>query len=391
MRVLIVHNRYLIRAGEDACWANEQSLLLERGHEVVNYTRDNREMDGLSSWKTGLRSVWSSEDYSSLRETIRRHRPDIMTIHNFFPLISPAAYYAAKAEGVPVVQTLHNYRLLCLGSYLFRDGKVCEDCLDKSFPWPGIFHGCYRQNRLVSGGVAAMLTAHQALNTWKRLVNIYIALTDFSREKFIQGGLPAEKIIVKPNFVNADPGPGKGTGGYALYVGRLSAEKGLDTMMAAWREVGRLIPLKIIGEGALADRVAEAASNNPAIEYLGSKSSSEVAEAIKGASFLIFPSRWYEGLPLTIIESYAAGTPVIASAMGAMSSLVEHGKTGLHFRAGDVVDLIRQVQWAISHPIELAAMRDAARAEFEAKYTAEKNYQAMMQIYHLALSHGRAA
>jgi glycosyltransferase involved in cell wall biosynthesis len=385
VRILIVHNRYLIRAGEDVSWAGEQRLLLERGHNVVTYTRDNREIDRLSSWKTGLRTVWSIEDYRSLRETIRQYRPDVMTIHNFFPLISPAAYYAARAEGVPVVQVLHNYRLLCLGSYLFRNGQVCEDCTGKLFPWPGVIHGCYRQSKAISGVVAAMLTVHQALKTWKRMVDVYIALTDFSKEKFIHGGLPAEKIVVKPNFVHLDPGAGKGDGGYALYVGRLSTEKGLDTMIAAWKELGQWFPLKIAGEGALADRVTQAAGNNPAIEYLGAKNSDEVAELIKRASFLVFPSRWYEGLPLTIIESYAAGTPVIASALGAMNSLVKHGRTGLHFRAGDATDLIRQVKWALSHPAQLAAMRREARTEFEANYTAERNYETLMHIFSLAV------
>jgi glycosyltransferase involved in cell wall biosynthesis len=375
----------LIRAGEDVSWTGEQGLLLERGHDVVNYTRDNREIERLSSWRTGLRTVWSMEDYRSLRETIRGCRPDVMTVHNFFPLISPAAYYAARAENVPVVQVLHNYRLLCLGSYLFRKGHVCEDCLGKSFPWPGVIHGCYRQNMAISGVVAAMLTTHRALRTWKRMVDVYVALTDFSKEKFIQGGLPAERIVVKPNFVHLDPGAGKGNGGYALYVGRLSTEKGLDTMIAAWKELGQSFPLKIVGEGALADRVTQAAENNPAIEYLGGKSSGEVAELIKRASFLIFPSRWYEGLPLTIIESYAAGTPVIASALGAMNSLVKHGRTGLHFRPGDATDLIRQVKWVLSHPAELAVMRREARCEFEAKYTADKNYEMLMHIYSLAL------
>jgi glycosyltransferase involved in cell wall biosynthesis len=160
-----------------------------------------------------LRAVWSAEDYSALRETIRRHRPDVMTVHNFFPLISPAAYYAARMENVPIIQTLHNYRLLCLGSHFFRKGQVCEECLTRSFPWPGIFHGCYRRDRIVSSAVAMMLATHRSLKTWDRLVDVYVALTDFSREKFIEGGLPAEKIVVKPNFVKIDPGAGTGEGG----------------------------------------------------------------------------------------------------------------------------------------------------------------------------------
>ncbi|HEY6400358.1 MAG TPA: glycosyltransferase family 4 protein, partial [Blastocatellia bacterium] len=262
---------------------------------------------------------------------------------------------------------------------------LCEDCFGNSVPWPGVFHGCYRQNRIVSAGVAAMLTAHKALSTWRRLVDVYITLTDFAKAKFIEGGLPAEKIVVKPNFLRDDPGTGKGEGKYALYVGRLSAEKGLDTMIAAWKELGQIARLKIVGAGDLAGRVTEAARKNPAIEYLGAKCGAEVAELMKRASFLIFPSRWYEMLPMTIIEAYASGTPVIASNLGSMNSLIEHGKTGLHFRPGDVVDLIRQVKWAVSHPEELEAMRGAARAEFEAKYTAERNYEALMSVYNMAL------
>ena len=385
MRILFVHNRYIIRAGEDSVWDGEQKLLLDRGHEVVTYTRDNREVTKLSSLRVGLRAVWSAEDYAAIRETIRKHRPDVVAIHNFFPLISPAVYYAARAENAPVVQTLHNFRLICLGSYLYRDGRLCEDCFGKSVPWPGVFHGCYRQNKIASGGVAAMLTAHKALNTWRRMVDVYVALTDFEKAKFIEGGLPAEKIIVKPNFVQRDPGAGKGEGEYALYIGRLSAEKGLDTMIAAWKELGQIIPLKIVGDGALAGRVTEAARKNPAIEYVGERSRAEVAEMMKSASFLIFPSRWYEGMPMTIIESYASGTPIIASKLGSMTTLIEHGKTGLHFRPGDVVDLIKQVKWAVSHPAEIKAMRGNARAEFEAKYSADRNYAALMDVYNLAL------
>ncbi|HKX28589.1 MAG TPA: glycosyltransferase family 4 protein [Blastocatellia bacterium] len=388
MRILIVHNRYLIRAGEDMSWTRAQSLLRQHGHEIVNYTRDNREITQISSWKTGVRTVWSIEDYSALRKTIRQHRPDVMTINNFFPLISPAAYYAARAEGVPVVQYLHNYRLLCLGSYLFRKGQVCEECLGKSIPWPGILHGCYRQNRIVSSAVAAMLTTHQALKTWRRMVDVYVALTDFCRDKFIEGGLPAEKIVVKPNFVHPDPGVGTGAGGYAFYAGRLTVEKGVDTLITAWEKLGRSIPLKIIGEGELVDQVLQAARNNPAIEYLGPQNHETVIEMMKQASFLAFPSRWYEGMPGTIIEAYGTGTPVITSALGSMSGMVEHGKTGLHFRAGDVADLIRQVTWATSHPAAMASMRLAARTEFETRYTADKNYEALIRIYQLAVDRG---
>ena len=335
-------------------------------------------------------TVWNKVAYREVRALIRENNPHVAHFHNTFPLGSPAVYYAARAEGVPVVQTLHNYRLLCANALLFRDGKVCTKCIGKTFPWPGVVHACYRGSRPASGTVATMLGTHRALGTWNKAVDVYIALTEFARREFIRGGLPAEKIAVKSNFVRVDPGIGEGKGGYALFVGRLSQEKGLDTLLEAWEQLDGKIPLKIAGDGPYASKVAEAARRFPRVEYVGRQTKEQVYALMKDAQVLMFPSVWYEGCPLVIAEAYAVGLPIIASNLGVMSSSVRHGSTGLHFRPGDSDDLATKVKWAVSHPVELRRMRREARARFDSEYAAEPNYRSLMEIYRMAVERAPA-
>lgn len=381
MRILSVHNKYQIRGGEDESRESEERLLREMGHQVEVYEESNDNLAAIGAARVALKTVWSSEAYQIVRQRLKTTKHDIIHVQNFFPLISPSVYYAARAEGVPVVQTLRNYRLLCPNALFFRDGQVCEDCLGKFVPYPGVLHGCYRESRAASGGVTAMITAHRAINTWNEMVDVYIALTEFARQKFIQGGLPAEKIIVKPNFVNPDPGVGTGQGDYALYVGRLSVEKGLDTLLEAWEQLDHPMPLKIVGDGPLADRVIEAAKRMPQVEWLGRRPMPEVHALMGEAMFLIFPSKWYETFGRVAVEAFAKGTPVIAANIGAIAELVDSGRIGLLFQPGDSEDLAAKVEWALANPAKLAQMRLAARAEFEAKYTAEKNYKQLIEIY----------
>lgn len=329
-------------------------------------------------------TVWNEAVHQDIRTLIRRERPQVVHLHNTFPLISPAAYYAARSEGVPVVQTLHNYRLLCPNALFFREGRVCEDCLGKAIPWPGVIHACYRDSRPASGVVAAMLTAHRALGTWTRLVDIYVTLTEFARQKFIQGGLPENRLVTKPNFIYPDPGLGEGRGKYALFVGRLSQEKGVDTMLAAWEVLKEKVPLKIAGDGPLASKVAKAAERHREVEWLGRQPRDRVLALMKEAQVLLFPSLWYEGFPTVIVEAYAVGLPVIASDLGSMASLIGHGHTGLHFRAGDPRALALQVEQAMRRAAELERMRKNARLEFEAKYTSNRNYELLVEIYRTA-------
>ncbi|MCG6136145.1 MAG: glycosyltransferase family 4 protein [Nostoc sp. LLA-1] len=386
MRILSIHNNYQIRGGEDESRESEERLLREMGHEVDVYQEHNERVAAIGSVPMALRTIWSIESYNIVKEKLRKSAHDLVHIQNFFPLISPSVYYAAKSEGLPVVQTLRNYRLLCPNGLFFRDGQVCEDCMGKFVPYPGVLHSCYRENRPATAVVATMLTAHRAMRTWLEMVDVYICLTEFARQKFITGGLPAEKIVVKPNFVHPDPGIGEGSGGYALFVGRLSVEKGLDTLLAAWQLLDKKVPLKIIGDGPLASQVMKSAKKLPQVEWLGRRPMSEVHKLMGEAMFVIFPSKWYETFGRVAVEAFAKGTPVIAANIGAIAELVDSGRTGLHFAPGDPNDLAAKVQWAIANPTLIAQMRREARAEFEAKYTAQQNYSRIMAIYELVFS-----
>lgn len=381
MRILSIHNRYQIRGGEDESREAEENLLREMGHSVDVYEEHNDRVRELNSAQLALRTIWSSESYQTVEQQLKQANYDIVHIQNFFPLISPSVHHAAKAKDVPVIQTIRNYRLFCPNALFFRDGKVCEDCLGKAIPYPGVLHGCYRENRVASAGVAAMLTAHRLIKTWTNAVDLFITLTEFARQKCIQGGIPADKIVVKPNFVSPDPGVGSGTGGYALYVGRLSIEKGLDTLLAAWDLLDGQIPLKIVGDGPLAQQVQQAADRNPAIEWLGRKPMSEVHHLMGEAMFLVFPSKWYETFGRVAVEAFAKGTPVIAANIGAIAEVVDSNRTGLHFCPGDAPDLAKKVEAFLSDRSNQTEMRHAARAEFEAKYTAAQNYQRLIEIY----------
>lgn len=389
MKILMAHNFYQQPGGEDRSFIAEMALLETYNHNVIRYTLHN---DQICSMKplTLIQSVfWNPQVYRELRLLIRQERPSVAHFQNTFPLISPSAYFAAKAEGVPVLQTLRNYRLLCPNALLFREGRVCEDCLGRFVPWPGVVRRCYRRSVAASGAVAAMLTLHRALGTWSRMVDVYIALTEFARQKFIEAGFPAEKIVVKPNFVYPDPGVGEGKGGYALFVGRLSPEKGVSTLLAAWELLDGMVPLKIAGDGPMAEQVAEAARRVPGVEWVGRKNIEDVYTLMGEASLVLVPSEWYETFGRVVIEAFAKGTPVLVSAIGALAELVDPGRTGLHFRSGDPEDLAAKVEWAWTHSRQLAEMRREARAEYEAKYTAEKNYEMLMDIYQLAISRAK--
>ncbi len=383
MKVLLVHNSYQQRGGEDEVFASEVDLLESHGHEVVRYTAHNDAVSQLSKLTLACKTSWSGTTYREMRALLERQRPHIVHVHNTLPLISPAVYYAAGAAQVPVVQTLHNYRLLCPNALLLREQRICEDCLGRRVAWPGIIHACYRQSRGATAAVAVMLSLHRLLGTWNRRVSRYIALTDFMRQKFIKGGFPANKIVVKPNFVATDPGKGDHRGRFALFVGRLSPEKGVQTLLRAWQYVDGRVPLKIAGAGSLQNR---ADGSPPGVEWLGQQSREQVVALMKQAFVLVFPSECYEGFPTTIAEAFATGLPVLASFLGAMGEIVQHRQTGLLFTPGDANDLAANVAWAIDHPDELADMGRRARAEFEAKYTAERNYRLLCDIYHGVLN-----
>lgn len=379
--VVLIHNRYRQAGGEDEVFAAETALLTARGHDVTTYVADNREIDGTGRLALARATVWNSAASREVRELCSRRPPVVAHFHNFFPLISPAAYYGARAEGAAVVQTLHNYRLICPAATLYRDAAPCEACVGKAVAWPSVLHACYRGDRAATTVAASSISMHRLLRTWQRQVNVYIALTDFARRKFIEGGLPADRIVVKPNFLSSDPGIGEHQGGFALYVGRVSPEKGITTLLNAWTRVGERVPLKIAGRGPL-----ETLRAVPGVEWLGWQPPESVLALMKDARFLVMPSTCYEGaVPLSVIQAFATALPVIVSAHGSMTE-VAAAHTGCAFEPGDDEDLVRRIEWALDHPVELSHLGRQGRIEFERRYTAEQNYDQLLQIYRRALA-----
>lgn len=389
MKILIAHNFYRAAAtsGEDAVFRNECALLEQRGVEIVRFERHNDDIDESTLAKRialALDGAWSRQSYDDLSRLIRQTTPDIVHFHNTFPLISPSAYAACQDHGVPVVQTMHNYRLSCTNGMLLRDEKPCELCIGR-WPWPALQHRCYRSSLLATGAQVWRMMSNHVRGTYHRLVDCYIALTHFAANKLIQGGLPAERIVVKPNALAEIPAEGEGRGHYAIFVGRLGPEKGVKTLLDAWRN-DSTYPLKIIGDGPLRfDLEREARAANLNVEFLGIQTKQEVLQALRGAEFIVVPSVCYEGLPTVVLEAFACSTPVVASRIGSLDEMVQDGETGVKFQAGDSEDLGRTIAELRRDPRALAQMRRKARAAFLENYTPNSNFKRLMSIYESVL------
>ncbi|MGD0463748.1 MAG: glycosyltransferase family 4 protein [Tepidisphaeraceae bacterium] len=392
MRVLICHNFYQQAGGEDQVFAAEAALLRRFGHDVETYSVHNDDIETAGKLKLAAATVWNRGAAGEIGRRARRHRAEVVHFHNTFPLLSPAVYSAARRAGAAVVQTLHNYRLICPGATLFRDGKPCEKCVGRT-PLAAVVHGCYRGSRSATAVTTVMLAVHRSIGTYANQVDAYIALTQFAREKFLAAGFDPEQIHVKPNFLDPDPGPGPGDGGFALFVGRLTEEKGIRPLLEAWEHVGKAIRLKICGDGPLAAEVRRAAAaqgtasaRESSIEWLGRRPLEEVIDLMGRAAVLVFPSLWYEGFPRTIVESLARGTPVAASRLGSMVELVQPGRTGALFNAGDAQDMAKTVLELCGDPPRLGEMRRSAREEFVGRYDAGRNHRMMLEIYQQAIA-----
>lgn len=390
MKVLVAHNFYQQPGGEDEVFRAETQQLERQGVEVTRYTVHNDDLKGGSGARAALQTIWNPASARALAGIVKAQGIDVVHFHNTFPIISPAAYWGVKGSGAAVVQHLHNFRLMCVNYNFHRDGKTCHDCLGKTVPWPGVKHSCYRDSRAASGVAAGMLTTHRMLGTYRRMVDAYIALTEFSRGLHIQGGLPAARVVVKPNFLADDPGAGTHAGGYALFVGRLPPEKGVMTLLETWKTLHTRLPLVIVGDGPLASEVQAAAAAYGGVTYLGQQDKASVIRLMQDATMLIFPSEWYEGYPVTLLEALATGLPVVASRLGAMAEIVEHDRTGRHFRPGDPQDLAAQVEWLLDHPEARADMGRLARQTYLNQYTAERNGQLLEDIYRRAVWQARA-
>jgi len=314
MRILIAHNRYQQPGAEDQVFTAEADLLADRGHEVIRYELHNNSVKSTGKLKLARNTIWNSESEESVKHLVRSNQIEVAHFHNIFPVMSPSVYHAARDEGAAVVQTLHNFRLVCPGNTMFRDNHLCDDCVGKPLPWPSVVHACYRGDRQATAVSAAMLAYHRARGTWSNDIDVYVALSEFNRSLFCRAGFANTSIFVKPNFLKSDPGPGMQKRAGAMFFGRLIPEKGITTLLTAWKRIGPKLPLTIFGDGPLRGEVASAAeSSDGAIRWLGWRSRREVDEALGAASVAISPSVWIEAGPLSVIESFARGTPVIAS------------------------------------------------------------------------------
>lgn len=384
MRILIAHNFYRAAAtsGEDAVYRSE-SALLESQADVIRYEKYNDEIDATTFRKRiglALNSAWSRASYLEIERLIRQKKPDIVHFHNTFPLISPSGYAACKAHGIPVIQTLHNYRVSCANGLLLRDEKPCELCVGR-FPWAALRYRCYRQSLLATSAQVWAICSNRMRNVHERLIDRYIALTKFAAGKFVESGIPEERIVIKPNALMEIPQVGEGRGGYAVFAGRLGPEKGLKVLLEALREVPPL-RLKVFGDGPLRRELESFAhARHLAVEFMGLCSKANVMVALRDADFLVMPSLCYEGVPMVLLEALACGTPVVASRIGSLDELVREGVTGLKFEAGNASDLAGKLRHVLSAKDVIASMRRHARSEFLNHYTPHRNIERLKAIY----------
>ncbi len=382
MKIIVAHNRYQYSGGEDTVVAEEVRMLRERGHSVHLFSVDNDHISG--SWaqtQAAVRSFYSRPIAKQISDLLESFRPNLLHVHNFFPTMSPAIFFAAKRHNVAVVQTLHNYRLLCAAATFFRDGQPCEACSQSRSFLPGVIGRCYRGSRIGSAIVGASTFSHQMLGTWTQRIDRYIALTHFAANKFSEFRLPAEKIRVKPNFV-LDRGVGAGLGGFALYVGRLSVEKGIETILAADEAHVLPLPVHIVGDGPLRSQVERACARPESrLRYLGPMSRERVFEQMQNAAVLLAPSLWYEGLPMTIVEALSFGLPVIASRIGGIPEIIGDRESGLLVDPGNASALVESLISLLAKSNDLLSMRQAARRRFVEQYSEERNYELLIEIY----------
>jgi glycosyltransferase involved in cell wall biosynthesis len=381
MRIVVAHNRYKYAGGEDSVMRAEVEMLRSAGHQIALLEADNEAINGTLRKIAAAGSLFhSSSSNRRMADLLRTFQPDLVHVHNWFPLLSPSMIGVAYAAGVPVVQTLHNFRMVCCNGVLYRDGRICHDCVGKAFPLNGMAHACYAGSRVGSALVSTAFSYHRLAHTWDG-VSLFIALSEFQRSLLIEGGLDASRIVVKPNFVRDTGEPGRGRGGYALFAGRLTPEKGIRTVLKAWTEHRVGLPLKIMGDGPLADEVRAVAMRLPEVQYVGQQDVPEVHAAMADARFVICASECHEAFGLTVVEAFSRGTPVLAADVEPIAELVIAGNTGLRYAPGDAADLAAKASSLSVDSPAYREMRRRCRSFYEERYTDAINYRLLMAIY----------
>lgn len=380
--VLMAHNYYQVPGGEDTVFHNEVKMLEKNGHKVTKYTRHNDEIkDGMiSKLKLGIDTIFSFKTYKEVKKLIDENDIDVVHVHNTLPLISPSIYYAARAKKVPVVQTIHNFRLLCPGATFTRNGEICEDCISKGLE-QSLKHRCYRNSLSQTFIMYAMLKFHRIIGTYNK-VN-YITLTEFNKHKLSSLVKDKNDIYVKPNFVEKREQGKRKLEDYFVYMGRLDDIKGINFLVESWKYIDKNIQLYIMGTGQEYENIKSYVNkyklNN--VNILGFTKREIAFEIIKNSRATVVPSKCYEGFPMTIVESFSLGIPVIGSKIGNIKSIIDEGENGLLFEKNNKESLkyvINKVFYDRELNINLG--KNAYKV-FKDKYTDEKNYRNIEKIY----------
>ena len=390
MKILQLHNLYIYEGGEDTVVELEKNLLIDHSHSVFQLKRENKNeiknfVDKLSVAKNLSYSNYSKE---LVNKEIKKVRPNIVHVHNFFPLWTTSIFDACIDNNIPVVLTLHNYRTICANGLFFRKNEVCEKCLNHS-SYYSVLYGCYQNSRFKSIPVAKMIADNQKKNVWENKINRFIVFTNFAKNKYIQANFPKSKIRVKPNYNPTQILPTKINEDLkknCIYVGRISEEKGITTLLKAWKNIN--FPLKIFGDGPIKHQIEKNQSN---ITFLGHQPKNIIIEEMKLAKFLIFPSECYEGFPMTILESFASKLLVLASNIGSVCEIVKNLHNGILFEPGNIIDLREKINWILTNPEECEKIKQNALNEFSLKYSKERNYELLIKISKEAMedqSHG---
>ncbi len=382
LRVLLLHNHYRQFGGEDVVFATESRLLSSRGHAIRTLVESNTRIAGVSPARLAGRTIWSLESFKRVTTALDDFLPDIVHVHNTFPLLSPSVYQACSRKQVPIVQTIHNYRLLCANGLLFRDGSVCRICVDKRLAWPGVFHRCYRRSAAQTAVISAAVTTHQYLGTWG-LIDRFIAPSRTVRDELAGRIAPLDRFVIKPHTIDPPIVRGLTSPKHVAYVGRLSPEKGVDTLLDAWRDIEVSIPLLIVGDGPTRSSLMRQCDRLGLkdVHFLGQKPRQDALDIMASSYFLVVPSICLETFGLTVIESFALGVPVIASRIGGLAESVTNGRTGLLANPGDPGDLSQKMRTLLRSPSLRREMGGAARLRYEAVYAPDRNYEQLHDIY----------
>lgn len=398
MNIILAHNYYGSSApsGENTVFEAEAQVLRKRGHTVIEWTRHSDEIRGQGAWgivRGALGTPWNPFSKLAAERLIRKVMPDILHVHNSFPLLSPSVFYAAGKTKTATVLTLHNFRTYCVAGTPMRDERPCLDCLDSRSSWPALRHRCYRESFVATIPMVAMNWLHRCLRTWDRQIDAFITLTQFQKDILCGAGLPRERVFVKPHFIPDPPNPlpWDKREPKVVFIGRLRNEKGCHILIEAWRHWGPEAPyLEVIGDGPdrlKLEALVQEAGLGERVAFRGQLPFKEVQESLRKARLLVLPSICFETFGMVILEAFAVGVPVAASNLGSLPSLIHDRVTGTLFKAGDPDDLSDKVRNAWATPQRLSTWGAAARREFEQKYTDDFNYRLLLQIYEAAIEH----